>query len=109
MTLLVVAVGLIIYTVAFARKRKTIQDQWLSAFRHIVALIAGWVAFGILSGLFVLIDLFERDKFSFTEFANGLLIPLIIFIAGMIVLRIALITSARKLDLPQSKSSQVYL
>jgi hypothetical protein len=94
-TLLVVAVGLILYTVAFARKRKTIQNQWLSAYRHIVALIAGWVAFGILSGLFVLIDLFERDKFSLTAFANGLLMPLIIFIAGMILLRITIITSDR--------------
>jgi len=91
--LLLVAVGFILYTVAFVRKRKTIREQWAAAFRHIVALIAGWVAFGILSGLFVLIDLFERDKFSLTTFANGLLMPLIIFIAGMILLRITIITS----------------
>jgi hypothetical protein len=91
--LLVVAVGLIFYTVAFARRRKAVQDQWTAAFRHIVALIAGWVAFGILSGLFVLIDLFEGGNFSLTVFANGLLMPLIIFIAGMVLLRITLVTS----------------
>lgn len=93
MVLLVIAVGLIIYIIAFVGRRKNIQARWNGAFRHIVALILGWVSFATLSALLVLLDLFESNKFSFVTFADSLLAPLVIFIAGMVVLRIFLITS----------------
>ena len=91
--LLFIAVGLIIYIIAFVRSRKTIQARWNGAFRHIVALIIGWVSFATLSGLLVLLDLFESSKFSLVTFADALFTPLVIFIAGMVVLRIFLTTS----------------
>ena len=88
--LFALAVGFIVYTIAFVRKGKTVQKQWMYAFRHIVALIAGWVAFGVLSGVLVLLDLLETNTFSLTAFANALVVPLIIFIGGMILLRMSL-------------------
>ena len=93
--LLAIAAGLVVYVIALVRRNKTIRAHWNGAFRHVVALILGWVALGILSGLFVLLDLFEADKFSMANFANGLFSPMIMFIVGMIVLRICLITSDR--------------
>ncbi len=90
--LLVIAVGLIIYIIAFVRRRN-IQARWNGAFRHIVALILGWVSFATLSGLLVLLGLFESNKFSLVTFADSLFTPLVIFIAGMVVLRLFLTTS----------------
>ena len=91
--LVLIAVGLIIYIIAYVQRRKKIQARWNGAFRHIVALILGWISFATLSVLLVLLDLFESNKFSFVTFADSLLAPLVIFIAGMVVLRIFLITS----------------
>jgi len=91
--LLIIAVGLIIYIIAFVGRRKNIQARWNGAFRHIVALILGWVSFATLSGLLVLLDLFESNKFSLVAFADSLFTPLAIFITGMVVLRIFLTTS----------------
>jgi hypothetical protein len=95
MILFAIASGLVVYIIALVRRNKTIRAQWNGAVRHVVALVMGWVGFGILSGLLVLLDLFEAGKFSMTNFANALFAPLIIFIVGMIVLRICLITSDR--------------
>jgi len=92
-TLLFIAVGLIIYVIAFVRRTKNIHARWNGAFRHIVALILGWVSFATLSGLLVLLNLFESNKFSLVTFADSLFTPLVIFIAGMVVLRIILTTS----------------
>ena len=91
--LVLIAVGLIIYLIAFVRRRTNIQARWNGAFRHIVALILGWISFATLSVLLVLLDLFESNKFSLVTFADSLFTPLVIFIAGMVVLRIFLITS----------------
>ena len=91
--LFVTAAGLMLCTIAFVRKRKAIQKQWQAAFRHVAALILGWIAFGILSGLLVLLDLMEKDKLSITDFANGLLTPLTIFISGLILLILPLATT----------------
>ena len=91
--LLLIAVGLIIYIMAFVPRRRNIQARWNGAFRHIVALILGWVSFATLSGLLVLLGLLESNKFSLGAFADSLFAPLLIFIAGMVVLRIFLITS----------------
>ena len=89
----VIAVGLMLYTPALIRKRKVIEERWPAAFRHIVALIMGWVAFGILLGFFVLLDLIERDQLSLTGFANGVLTPLMIFISGLVLLTLSLATT----------------
>ena len=91
--LFAIALGLIFYTPAFVRKRKAIMERWPGAFRHIVAVIMGWIAFGILSGLLVLLDLMESDKLSITDFGNGVLTPLIIFISGLILLILPLTTT----------------
>jgi hypothetical protein len=91
--LLLIAVGLIIYIIALVERSKGIRARWNGALRHIVALILGWVSFATLSGLLVLLDLFESNKFSLVTFAGSLFTPLIIFIAGMVALRIFLITS----------------
>src|SRR5688572_2653079 len=91
--LLLIAVGLIIYIIEFVRTRKNIQARWRGAFRHIIALILGWVSFATLSVLLVLMDLFESNKFSLAAFADSLFTPLVIFISGMVVLRLFLITS----------------
>ena len=91
--LLVIAVGLIIYIIAFVGRRKNIHARWNGAFRHIVALILGWVSFATLSGVLVLMDLFESNKFSLVTFADSLFTPLVIFIWGMVVLRLFLATS----------------
>jgi hypothetical protein len=81
-----VAVWLMFYTPALVRKRKAIGERWPAAFRHIVALIIGWMSFAMLSALLVLLDLMERDKLSITDFGNGVLTPLIIFISGLTLL-----------------------
>ena len=91
--LLFIAIGLIVYIIVFVRRSKHVQGRWNGAFRHIVALILGWVSFATLSALLVLMDLFESNKFSLVTFADSLFTPLVIFIAGMIVLRVILITS----------------
>ena len=91
--LLVIAIGLIVYIIVFVRRRKHMHARWNGAFRHIVALILGWVSFATLSALLALMDLFESNKFSLVTFADSLFTPLVIFIAGMIVLRLFLITS----------------
>jgi uncharacterized membrane protein len=91
--LVIIAVGVMLGILAFVRKRKAIQKQWKAAFRHIVALIMGWIAFGTLSGLLVLLDLMERDKLSITDFGNGVLTPLIIFISGLVLLILPLATT----------------
>ena len=91
--LLFIAVGLIIYIIVFVRRTKNIHVRWDGAFRHIVALILGWVSFATLSGLLALLDLFESDKFSLVTFADALFTPLVIFIAGMAALRIFLTIS----------------
>ena len=88
--LLVIAGVLIINIIAFVGGRKNIQARWNGAFRHIVALMLGWVSFATLSGLLVLLDLFESNRFSLVTFADSLFTPLAIFIAGMVVLRIFL-------------------
>jgi hypothetical protein len=91
--LLLIAVGLIIYIIIFVQRRRDIHARWNGAFRHIVALMLGWISFATLSGLLVLLDLLESNKFSLGTFADSLLAPLLLFIAGMVVLRIFLITS----------------
>ncbi|HEX6223101.1 MAG TPA: hypothetical protein VFZ52_01740 [Chryseolinea sp.] len=91
--LFLIAVGLILYTPAFVRRRRGIEKRWPAAFRHIVALIIGWMAFGILLGFFVLLDLMERDQFSVTDFANGVLTPLVIVISGLVLLTLSIATT----------------
>jgi len=91
--LLCIAIGLIIYIIVLVRRRKNLQVRWNGAVRHIVALILGWVSFATLSALLVMLDLFESKKFSLVTFADSLFIPLIIFIAGMVILRMFLTTS----------------
>jgi hypothetical protein len=91
--LLVIAVALIIYIIAFVRRRKNIEARWSGAFRHIVALVLAWVSFATLSGVLAMLDLFESSKFSLLTFAESLFNPLLLFIGGMIVLRVFLITS----------------
>ena len=92
MILLAIATAFIIYIIVFVLKKSSIQRRWRDVFRHIVAILVGWIAFGVLSSLLVLLDLFEASRFTFTDFANELLIPVIIFIVGMVLLSISLIS-----------------
>ena len=88
-----IAVGLIIHSTVFVVRVKNIPAQWEGTSRHVVALMLGWVSLATLLSLFIALDLLESDRFAFITFADSLMPPLVILIAGMVVLSIILATS----------------
>ena len=83
LTTLAVVVIIMTCAVLFFRKTAGLQTRWEGAFRHIIALMAGWVAFSLLFFLGLVIALFESDAFSLPNMLDALNKTLLILLCGM--------------------------
>ncbi len=83
---LAVVVILLTCTVLFFRKITGLQTRWEGAFRHIIAMMAGWVAFSLLFFLGLVIFLFESDTFTLPNMLDALNNSLLILLSGLVIM-----------------------
>lgn len=84
-TLICSTIGLAFLVRRLYKLRRQILSRWESAFRHIVAILAGLSAFVGLFGLLQLLDLLERDAFSVNALFNTVQLSLALLMGGGII------------------------
>ena len=92
-TLICLIIGFTFLIRRLYKLRKKILSRWESAFRHIVAVLAGLCAFVSLFGLLQLLNLLERDAFSWVALFNTFQVSLALLIGGGIIVAASLVLS----------------
>jgi hypothetical protein len=83
---LVIVVAILACAGLFFRKKEIMRTSWEGAFRHIIAVMMGWIAFAFLFFISMVIGLFERDTFSFVAMVDALTNSLMILLCGVVVM-----------------------
>lgn len=72
-----------------------IQSHWAGGIRNIGALIVGLCAFTIMLGMMLILDLLERNGFSWDAFINIVRLSMVLFVAGYFLLAVSLLIGSR--------------
>ncbi|WP_276373506.1 hypothetical protein [Chryseolinea sp. H1M3-3] len=88
--LMIIGIALVCLIVVGVGRIPEFRKRWQGAFRYTVALLLAWICLAVLIGISVMIDLFERDLFSFPMFLEALQIPMLLFVGGLMVILISL-------------------
>lgn len=85
--ILFVLAGVLVYKVIMLTlKNVSGESVWKGALRHVVCLLLTWHAFIGLCCVILIIDLLERDHFSFEVFLENLLTPAMLLVGGLALL-----------------------
>jgi hypothetical protein len=103
--LMIIGLALVCLIVVGVGRVPEFRKRWKGAFRHTVALLLAWICLAMLMGISVMIDLFERDLFSFAMFLEALQFPMLLFVGGLMVILISLygaigFATRKKVDQP---------
>ena len=86
---------LLVLTKYLFNSGKGIQNRWEGAIHHAIALAVALCAFVVLIALLQLLDLFERELFSFSAFIGILQSSFLILVgSGLVILTV--LTLAKK-------------